>query len=139
MKNFLLLFLLLPLPGAAQKFADLIREYEKYCAEMVQDTIEQDGTITYELVPVMNNERIEYYHYGKADTTWSKLECPEFKDSDVRLHGTILRWADRVIQLPSPEFKPQKNITRKHVCLVKRREVAPFSEDFWEWVKKRNK
>lgn len=142
MKHILILLILLPITASAQSLPELIREYEKYCAEMVQDTIEVQGTIHYELVPVMDGGKIDYYTYGQADTTWSKPECPEFKEFSWA-RGAVLRFEpdDMVLydgRLVQSEIR-QKRITRKHICLVKRREVAPFSEHFWEWVKSKSK
>lgn len=143
MKHILILLIFLPITASAQSLPELIREYEKYCAEMVNDTIEVQGTIHYELVPVMDGGKIDHYTYGQADTTWSKPECPEFKESSWA-RGTVLRFepAEMVLYEVSggrivQSEMPQKRITRKYYCLVKRREVDPFSEDFWEWVKSR--
>lgn len=139
MKNFLILLIFLPITASAQSLPELIREYEKYCAEMVHDTIEVQGTIHYELVPVMDGGKIDHYTYGQADTTWSKPECPEFKEFSW-LRQTVFRLEPEMVLYGGGLFQPempQKRITRKYYCLVKRREVDPFSEHFWEWVKSR--
>lgn len=143
MNKAILILILLPMFSQGQDFQKLIKEYEKYCAEKVADTITQHGTITETLKDVGNG-----YYQIKLDTTWSKPNCPEFKtpinynsgyiiwDGDITLTGTTSLYTAGAIVGTEEAEKKTRSVTRQYICECKRREVEPFSNHFWEWIKK---
>lgn len=158
MKKLIILFtVLLPVIALSQKsFQELVNEYEKECSEIVSDTILQSGYIEYELVPVIDvNGKISHYALGNPDTTWVKCDCPEYKDGNDRVYitgsgayGISSSWSTDLINdhltleydshIPgtTKQEKQRVNITRDYVCEVKKRRVKPFSNHFWNWIKK---
>lgn len=151
-----LLFLLLPFMVAAQSFQELILEYEKDCNRLVLDTIDQDGIISYENIPVINESgNTINYVLSNPDTVWQEPDCYEYKNSAtyyltssslgiydlvsdgyaINLPGSDIAWSSFVENIPIHK----DYITRQYVCKVKKREVVPFSEHFWEWIKARPK
>lgn len=143
----LLIILLFPLVGYGQSFPELIAQYEKDCSQIVNDTIEQTGTISYEIIPVYDQVgKLAHYAYGKADTVWDEPECGVFKflNYSTWLKGVVL-WNQGITLTDNsyPIYSTERQattkvrITRKYVCQVKQREVEPFSEHFWEWLKAR--
>ena len=152
MKKLPFILLLLPCLCAGQSFPELIALYEKECAEIVNDTVTQYGTVSYEIVSVLDNAgKIIHYALGKADTVWQKADCPDFKFPDRRgftISSNGLYWSGSAgvtltssgpITGTTKQEKTTVEIERKYVCEVKLREVQPFSEDFWNWIKKQNK
>lgn len=149
MKNFLLLLFLAPTLLSGQSFKQLVQDYEKHCDRLVADTVTQTGTVSYETIPVKNKEGvILHYNLGNADTTWNKVDCPEYKhtrglyftaSNDIWSSSIILENTNVVytgaIQGTAKQSKTQVDITQKYVCKVKFREIEPFSDDFWEWIK----
>ena len=154
MKNVILLLLLAYCPILkGQTFVDLVKEYEEYCQELVFDTITQDGYIEYKLIPVKKKRKTIHYVYGDADTTWLKPDCPEYKISWT----SRLLTGNYIISLSNynlsnlvydstkvrshPIISTEKvkhttiDISRQYVCKCKRRQVEPFSEHFWNWIK----
>ena len=152
MKNVILFLALTATQCAvAQSLPDLIRKYEKECSQIVPDTIKQYGNVTYDLVPVKDAKgEILHYALGTPDTVWQEPSCPEYKDGYTLLirSGSIRYIPDSTTLFgSSPSLngpisgseKPQKTvvpITRSYICQVKLREVEPFSEHFWDWLKK---
>ncbi|MEX0314730.1 MAG: hypothetical protein AB3N18_11175 [Allomuricauda sp.] len=147
MKKTLLILILLPIVSFGQDLKQYIQDYEKYCNQIVLDTIEQQGHVT-ESFKLIDREK--GYWGVKLDTTWYEPECPEFKTTRV------IYWTSPTIQwhgvttdteligdfvssggISGSERgnKKQRPISRDYVCECKRREVQPFSEHFWEWVK----
>ena len=140
MKKAILILMLLPIFSYGQDFKKLIKEYEKYCAEKVTDTILQHGTITETLKDVGNG-----YYQIKLDTTWTKPSCPEFKTPKNYNLGYVL-YDDNMITLTGTTAfggiygteeaeKKTRSVTRQYICECKRREVEPFSDHFWNWIK----
>jgi hypothetical protein len=156
MKLFTFLLALWPSIIFSQSFPQLVALYEKECAELVNDTIDQHGEIRYELVPVIDQGKILHYALGKPDTIWETPDCPKFK---VAAHNGLsfvgarsgIYFGDNISYSTTLGFTPasypitntQKaektvvKISRKYVCQVKRREVEPFSDHFWDWLKNR--
>lgn len=146
-----LFILLLPcFLQAQQSLPDLILAYEKECEKLVKDTIEQNGVVSYELIPVKAGEVISHYVYGNADTVWNEPNCPEYKYSEFGYtalsNGITLGYGSNTafiggnpILSSTKQQKQLVRITRQYVCEVKLREPEPFSEDFWNWLKKRAK
>jgi len=113
-------------PSAKPIFKELLLEYEAYCNELVPDTITEYGEVN----PIRG---------GKLDTIWKGYKCREFK------HGNRLSFPDcfsggwqivdgmgNVLQ----ESQGPVYVGRLHICAVKRREVEPWGEHFWNWLKK---
>lgn len=156
MKKLLILLCLIwayPEAQAQSDLASLISEYEKHCAQKVPDTITQYGTITYKMVPVKDGAgKIVHYAMGEPDTTWTKPDCGKYKHG-IRNGFLSYRWTDSdyltVINTSDISSMPlinsaksdgyQEQVTRKYVCMVELREVTPWSEDFWSWVKANKK
>ena len=141
MKKAILILMLLPIFSYGQDFKKLIKEYEKYCDEKVADTIMQHGTITETLKDVGNG-----YYQIKLDTTWNKANCPEFKtpknysgytilDGNITLTRTTSLYTTGAIVGTEEAEKKTRSVTRQYICECKRREVEPFSEHFWNWIK----
>lgn len=165
MKNifFTISLLLLSFAAQSQSLPFLIEKYEEYCNELVPDTVKQGGTITYDLVPVRDSKgRVIRYAADNPDTTWQTPECSGYKYYPIS--GTVSEWNkpkyfildDQIYYGPTipfgtidsvyvggpnvTEFKrqPKKttvNITRDYICMVKRKPVEPWSQDFWDWIK----
>ena len=142
------LFLFLPFTLTGQSFPELIALYEKECAQLVNDTITQYGTISYDIVPVIDKGKIVHYALGKADTVWQEPTCKEFKYPErptaslisgggwISLTGTnSLAYTSGPITGTEKSKKTEVEISRKYVCKIKLREVEPFSEHFWKWIK----
>lgn len=122
---------------SAQSLPELIKQYEKECSAIVPDTIEQTGKITYDLVPVKNaNGVILHYALGTPDTVWNAPNCPEYKEYHS---GFIFYNSLNNARASEKANKTEVSITRKYICEVKLREVEPFSEDFWNWLRKQTK
>lgn len=151
MKKLLILFCLIWAYSEAQAQSDLaslIAEYEKHCAQKVPDTITQYGTITYKMVPVKDGAgKIVHYAMGEPDTTWLKPDCGKYKSHRVR-DSIFSGWIDdnygitlTSSEIGGPILKTtqsdgyKEQATRKYVCYVELREVEPWSDDFWSWVK----
>lgn len=138
----LILVLLVTLSGtlSAQTLPELIEAYERYCDEIVLDTIELKGEVRYNSLPVYDGDKIVAHKLTSVDTLWETPECPIYKDIDdfSYYRGTILR-------LNSGGSSTIGNyiiidvVKKSHVCEVKRRRPLPFSENFWEFCKKYNK
>ena len=150
MKSVTFLLIFLPCCCFAQSFPELIALYEKECSQITNDTVDQSGTVSYEVVPVIDpNGKILHYALGKADTVWQEPECPTFKypkPSDYLSISSDGYWGASRLSLTGSNYpiyssekldKTRVEITRKYVCQVKMREVEPFSEHFWQWLKKR--
>lgn len=116
---------------------DLIRKYERYCNEIVKDTVIQLGVIKERFEAIGNG-----FYRVRLDTTWTEVDCPEYK------HKELLR----ITKLPPsnemtwPEYhvvggedwvarENMREVARDYICECKRREIVPFSDHFWEWVK----
>lgn len=142
MKNIIFL-LLISTSSFCQSLQDLIMLYEKECSQIVNDTIEQLGTINYDLVPVVGQDgAILHYALGSPDTIWQEPICPFFKfpknSNWVNISSVSKnRFALGYHPAYSSEKQDEKTvaITRKYVCQVKLREVEPFGDHFWKWVK----
>lgn len=152
MKQIIIITLLFTQIGYSQSLTDLIKQYEKECSQIVNDTIEQDGTVDYSLIPVYDqNKNIVHYALGKPDTTWSKPDCNTYKygynyvyygvDTVSSYFGNsiIINTTNYPIYKSEKQEKTKVKITRQYVCQVKERKVEPFSDHFWNWVKKQNK
>ena len=141
-------------PLSAQSFSELIKKYEKECSKLVPDTIDQEGTVTYDLVPVLDAKgKILHYALGKPDTVWNAPNCLEYKNSANVSYGLRWNsngyWSDGITNLSLTTYatagpiqgsehteKTRVKVTRQYICEVKQREVEPFSEHFWNWIKK---
>jgi len=142
---------------ALKDFKVIIEAYEKDCSEIVFDTIEQNGYIEYELIPVVTESgTVSHYALGNPDTTWNKVDCPEYKEGDNQelVWSSItsgyyigsdmedLSSASLTLEHLGPvdrstkQEKQRISITRQYVCEVKKRQVLPFSHHFWNWIKK---
>ncbi len=140
MKKLLLLLALLPIITTAQSFKDLIKKYESHCNETVLDTIRQHGTVT-ETFEQINGT---YYWAVKLDTVWEAPDCPEYKTpvihflTSAQIHLDVssasLTYTGAIYGSEKGD-KKQRSISRDYVCECKRREVEPFSEHFWNWIK----
>jgi len=149
---FLLFFVNISL-ACSQNFIDLLNEYEDYCEEIVTDTLIQEGTIFWENVPVLNNDgKIIHYSIGNPSTIWSEVNCPDYKhdrlDNFVNFISvgnnysnniwiatdTLTEW---VLPNSIKTSSYETEITRKYICECKRRQVQPWSEDFWNWIKQK--
>ena len=136
--------------ASAQSIKKYITMYEEYCNELVPDTITQYGKVTKECYPVYNKDgTLTSYFCVNKDTTWLPVTCREFKDDrGIRfVNGTTVisggyAWGSGVtfsrdgegISIVSDKNK-ESQITRPHVCMVKRQSVEPFSWDFWNFIK----
>lgn len=140
-----LLFLVIATVANCQSLPDLIREYEKHCNQIVKDTIEQHGTVTYKHIPVKDsNGEVLHYAIHPTDTVWQKVRCPEYKNFGNR--GLVLYGgsSDNFILStnvgtygPASEVPKKIEVKRDYICSCKLREVEPFSEHFWNWIKNR--
>lgn len=164
MKNifFTISLLLLSFAAQTQSLPLLIEKYEEYCNELVPDTVEQRGTVTYDLVPVKDSKgKVIRYDAANPDTTWQTPECHGYKYYPIS--GTVSEWNkikffnldDQLYYGPTIPFgtidsvyigghvteferKPKKttvDITRDHICMIKRKPVEPWSQDFWDWIR----
>lgn len=150
MKNIIFL-LLISTSSFCQSLQDLVLLYEKECSQIVNDTIEQVGTINYALVPVVGQDgNILHYALGSPDTTWQEPSCPVFKfPKKSNFYSIGSGWNNSItlttttdsypIYSTEKQDKTRVKITRKYVCQVKLREIEPFGENFWEWVKNRER
>ena len=145
MKN-IIFFLLFSTASFCQSFQDLVLLYEKECNQIVNDTIEQMGVVKYELVPVIQDGNTVHYVLGNPDTVWQEPYCPEFKFPKNSNWGSISLGHHQSFTLNTstdsyPIYFSEKQdktrvvITRKYVCQVKLREIEPFGDDFWDWLK----
>ena len=132
--------------------ADLIRAYEDYCNEEVADTVEQTGTIAWGMIPVKDGEgKIVHYSMANPDTTWNDVDCPEYKHKIERLrwsdpgNGILLyegtsQWFNLSttagpLEGTTKATKHKTKVTRDYICKCKRREIEPWSDHFWKWIK----
>jgi len=150
MKNTILCLILIATQSAmAQSLPDLIRKYEKECSALVPDTVQQRGKIAYDLVPVKNEHgAVMTYVTGASDTTWEKPTCPEYKFEvgnmrflstgyqNIRYFSTEFDYGVQPTIDSSGKRQIVGTVTRPHACLVRLREVQPWSEHFWNWLKK---
>lgn len=159
MKNliFLLILAYLPVKGNAQTFPELVIGYEEYCNTIVEEIVQQTGTIRY-----IRQEVDGFDAYGTpvkmqiaaaVDTLWDELIIPEYKSdidtNDYRLlkistsnHNSVgleyilakhlLPYIDGNIGF---EIVMEKEIKRDVYCHMKLRRIVPFSEHFWNWCK----
>jgi hypothetical protein len=84
------------------------------------------------------------YYAVQLDTVWNDVDCPEFKDYAMSF-GTIQAYYTvndvltsstlGAIQGTERAKDKERAINRDYVCECKRREVSPFSEHFWKWIK----
>ena len=66
-----------------------MKMYENECNQMVEDTVEQQGYVNCDFIPVVDeNNKIVNYKQSVRDTTWKAAECKDYKYSD-RLYGFI--------------------------------------------------
>jgi hypothetical protein len=147
------LFLLFAFTANTQSIKDYIIKYEAYCNELVPDTVTQYGKVTKECYPVYNKEGVltSYFCVNK-DTTWLPVKCEIFKDrglsigysSGIITNGqfgtgiTLTRNGvtndGKTLRIYSNEIA-EEEITRLHVCMVKRQPIEPFGWDFWNFIK----
>lgn len=133
-----------------QSFKDLVKQYEKECSQEVIDTIKQYGAIEYGKHIPVNNEsgKTLYYTLNPIDTVWESVDCPKFKyksSSNYDLissgsywqsgQGSFLITDSEEVIVYSLQSTYQHQITRDYICKCKLREVEPFSEHFWNWLK----
>lgn len=147
MKKAILILFLVPQLIMAQSFQELIKAYEIECSETVKDTIKQNGTVTYKHLPVRNESGdIVHFVLGKPDTTWAKPKCHAYKRyashnwqiGTLSANPSLTFTTNDGYILGTVKEEPYKShITRKYVCNVKKREVKPFSNHFWNWIKSR--
>lgn len=151
-----LLFAVLVLSSVyTQSLRDLIVSYEAACNEIVLDTFIQRGFEVYAVVPgeyASNaNGLIVLQQNHLADTAWQTFTCPEYAMDNRRFYmGQFAPDLSAVHQgyLPSrheitsfskavsvPDSVRVCCIEREVVCEVKRREIKPFSSDFWNFIK----
>ena len=112
-------------PSAKPIFKELLLEYEAYCNELVPDTITEFGEVN----PIRG---------GKLDTIWKGYKCREFK------HGNRLSFQDcfsggwQIVDCMGNVLEESQGpvyVGRLHICAVKRRELEPWGEHFWNWLK----
>jgi hypothetical protein len=147
------LFLLFAFTANAQSIKDYIIKYEAYCNELVPDTVTQYGKVTKECYPVYNDKQtITSYFCVNKDTTWLPVECERFKDRGISIgyssgiitsgqFGTGITLTrdgvtngGKTLRIYSNDLA-EEEITRLHVCMVKRRSIEPFGWGFWEFIK----
>lgn len=121
---------------SGQDFLQTWTDYEKYCNELVPDTITISGTIVQRAVPITDEQGqvISYVMVSCGDTTWDKYECDEFKNESLHFTGFSSNHWDvslgrLVINQPSCDA-----VTKKVICQVKRQQSA-FDELFIIWLK----
>lgn len=152
--------LLLPGITGGQTIQDIMVAYDDHCNELVMDTIEQTGVITYDLIPIKNKDGgIDHFVYSNPDTSWHKPECPEYKHQEwyaVSSSGSFNLadgthyflmndgYIDSIVidNRPSKVFDATKHkvkIKREYYCQVKRREIVYGSDYFWEYARKYKK
>lgn len=122
--KYLLLFLF-PLSMGAQSFQELVLEYEKDCAEIVLDTINQTGYV----FPSSENG---------PDTVWNKCDCPTYKVDETYYGFQIVSDSSMGFYYSPPineKKKPYREVERIKICRVQKRKVKPFSDHFWSWIK----
>jgi len=113
-------------PSAKPFFKELLLEYEAYCSEIVLDTVTEYGRV----IPRTQ---------GHTDTAWIGYKCREFKSGGeivmtLGLHPGGWQIVDGMGNVLEDHPGPV-HVERLHICAVKRREVEPWSEDFWNWIK----
>jgi hypothetical protein len=142
----IILIMIVSLSSYGQDFKTLIEEYESYANEMVTDTIIQHGAITETLEKIKGST----YYQIKLDTVWKTPSCPEFKtsynmifyggstSSNYSLNNTgyiTLDNVERPLYNTAYSVNVTRPVSREYICECKRREVAPFSNHFWKWIK----
>lgn len=147
MKNIIILLLItIAHQVFAQSFPDLIKQYETECAQIVPDTIPQYGIVTCSRVPVRDRGKVIAYTLANPDTVWQACKCKEYKEQDVSMFwGSGLMRIESVDEtglrtqyIESTTEKIKLSVNRTCICQVKLRKPEPWSEDFWEWLRKQN-
>ncbi len=139
--------------GTSQSLPELIKLYEDYCNETILDTIDQNGMVYERIGPVFQKDSVVgFAGIGVFDTIWKDIYCPSYKEEKYSYiyHDTsiIINLDDlvgyRYDQTPvyRPRLQPVdkifiKEVKKKYVCTVRRREIVPFDENFWQWIKSR--
>lgn len=144
MKKTILILMLVPQLCLSQSFNELITQYEKECNEIIKDTISQQGIVNYEYIPEKNSKGIiDRYVIQIKDTTWEKPDCPKYKFNE---YSGLTFSSGTSISLKSSELQSiyypvyiqetmKIYVSRDYICECKKREIVPFSENFWNWIK----
>ena len=116
----------------AQSFLQEWTKYEKYCSELVPDTIIIAGTVVQKAIPLNNEagELISYIMVSCGDTTWDKYECNEFKnDNKLIINGVYWNgnWGSLISKLNC------NNVEKQVICMIKRE--FPYFDGFIIWLK----
>ena len=118
---------------------DYIKAYEDDCNTEVLDTVKRCGIIKYDYLPAYENGVLLHYKAFPIDTIWKTPDTKKFKYGtyDIISYGNITS-----ITTPSISTHYDVYITNQEpeVCVdyiytTFKREVYPFSEDFWNFVK----
>jgi len=112
-------------PSAKPIFKELLLEYEAYCNEIVLDTVTEWG----EVKPIRG---------GKLDTIWEGYKCLNFKHGNRLSFPGCYAGGWQIVDGMGNVLEESSGpvyVGRLHICSVKRREVEPWSEDFWNWIK----
>lgn len=130
----------------AQSLPELIQEYENHCNEIVLDTIAIYGYSNLLYVPdTERSGNVTRMREGTVtDTVWMNAVCPVYRysASDDAMHAFNGAWkypeTDRTIRINPYNGQPIKKVEGTKICEVKRREIQPFSNHFWNWLKHYN-
>lgn len=153
MKKLTILLSFFAFTANAQSIKDYIAMYENYCNELVPDTVIQYGKVIKECYPVYNDKQvITSYFCVNKDTTWLPVECERFKTRGISIgysSGVItsgqfgtgitltrdgVTSGGKTLRVYSNDVA-EEEITRQHVCMIKRQPVEPFGWDFWNFIK----
>lgn len=140
---------------AQSDIKEMIIAYEDYCNEIVQDTVKQYGLIEKSFVKIEGSGTYQI----KMDTTWNQVPCPDYKYNslsfgcwDISDASIISDFSSDFYYSDNAAYTHQLNfvkgseksdkelikVSRDYICDCKRRNIIPFSDDFWDWVKNKS-
>lgn len=127
MKKLLIIFLFLSNVVYSQNLKEYYQQYLKHCDSVVDEKVNQLGSVSLKTFPVYKDDSIIAYKLlPKSDTLWKEYKCPEFKYIDV--------WERESYKL-NIGIGPNSNsreVTRTRICKCKLEK--PTSEGFYIWL-----
>ena len=129
------LLVVLSTQAKSQTFLELYSEYKEYCEELIDREVTQTGTVQYELIPVKNSvgKTVQYERLVVSDTIWNDIDCPEYKHEREFFSMGNFYWDNDTLQFNTYyNSELEEEVTRKHICKVKRENPTP--DGFFRWV-----
>lgn len=108
---------------------DYIKAYEADCYTQVLDTVKRCGTVQYEYIPAYENGVLLHYKAVPVDTIWELPKTEMYKYDDGN-YSIISSWSINTKQTE------EKQVCVDYIYTTLKRKVYPFSDDFWNFVKK---